>query len=330
MFEQTRSFSQQNKPLILLLILSALLHIIILRQFSWNSREIKPEERIIEIELLEPPKPVVIKQPTANQYKSEKQQTNASKASSKPSVVEKKEEINTVQEKKEEPKAEPKPKPKPVIEKPTLSVQSNLPYISGGETGSREITVSQKKLQIPEIKRDEKNFDPDLTPVPVTEDPLKEVRRKHRKDETSPAVEDINVNQLVTDDIVKEVDESGKEDPKTVSESGQDEITPVGGGNQREESGFDKGVHLEGEISNRRILFRPNPPKLNLDRDVTVSLRITVLPNGEVDQIIPFQKAEPELERMAIKMLHQYRFEPLFGSNEVQSGIFHFTIQRAE
>ena len=78
----------------------------------------------------------------------------------------------------------------------------------------------------------------------------------------------------------------------------------------------------------RKVIYKPEPPELNLDRNITVILKFTVLPNGEVDQVFPFQKADPELERIAIELLHKYRFEPLFGSNLVQQGRIHFTIYR--
>jgi hypothetical protein len=138
----------------------------------------------------------------------------------------------------------------------------------------------------------------------------------------------VDVDQLMKKDVVNEaktpvVSESVKR------QSGKEASTnKYGTGNQKIESGYQQGVTIEGEISKRKVIYKPSPPVLNIDRDITVVLKFTVLPNGEVDQVFPFQKAEPELERIAIEMLHQYRFEPLFGSNLVQNGIIHFIIHR--
>jgi len=86
------------------------------------------------------------------------------------------------------------------------------------------------------------------------------------------------------------------------------------------------GNMIEGELRQRKVIYKPEPPVINLERDVTVTLKFTVLPNGEVDQIFPYRKAEPKLERLAMQLLRQYRFEPLFESDKVQQGIIHLTI----
>ena len=85
---------------------------------------------------------------------------------------------------------------------------------------------------------------------------------------------------------------------------------------------------MEGEVGFRKVIHKPTPPILNLEREVTITLRFTVLPNGEVDQIFPLEKADAELERIAADLLQKYRFEPLLGSNIVQEGIIRFTIRR--
>ncbi|MFH2132491.1 MAG: energy transducer TonB, partial [bacterium] len=85
---------------------------------------------------------------------------------------------------------------------------------------------------------------------------------------------------------------------------------------------------IEGELKQRKVIYKPDPPVLNIESDVTITLKFTVLPNGEVDQIFPYRKAGPELERLAMQLLRQYRFEPLFENGKVQQGIIHFSIYR--
>lgn len=88
-------------------------------------------------------------------------------------------------------------------------------------------------------------------------------------------------------------------------------------------------LKIEGEVGNRKIIFQPKTPNLNINKDLTISVKISVLPNGVVDQVVPYRKADPDLEKLAIKLLLLYRFEPLFGENDVQYGIVHFTIKRS-
>ncbi|MBT4526543.1 MAG: hypothetical protein HOC24_08330 [Deltaproteobacteria bacterium] len=88
-------------------------------------------------------------------------------------------------------------------------------------------------------------------------------------------------------------------------------------------------LKIEGEVSHRKLIYQPQAPNLDIDKDLTISLKFSVLPSGVVDQIIPFKKADPDLEKLAIGLLLQYRFEPLFGEKTIQYGIIHFSIKRS-
>jgi hypothetical protein len=88
-------------------------------------------------------------------------------------------------------------------------------------------------------------------------------------------------------------------------------------------------LKIEGEVSRRKLIYQPEAPNLDIDKDLTISLKFSVLPSGVVDQIIPFKKADPDLEKLATELLLQYRFEPLFGEKDIQYGIIHFTIKRS-
>ncbi|MCP4296801.1 MAG: hypothetical protein GY786_14465 [Proteobacteria bacterium] len=106
------------------------------------------------------------------------------------------------------------------------------------------------------------------------------------------------------------------------------EVEPKTGEEGSTESKEQGNSFIEGEASKRNILFRPKPPELEIERDVEIKLRFTVLPDGSVDHILPYTKADIELEQLAIVLLQQYKFEPLFGSNKNYSGIITFTIYR--
>ncbi|MDT8447230.1 MAG: hypothetical protein RRB13_10110 [bacterium] len=84
---------------------------------------------------------------------------------------------------------------------------------------------------------------------------------------------------------------------------------------------------IEGEVRGRPILFRPAAPALNIERDVTITLSFTVLPDGSVEAIVPLVKGEPSLEALAIDLLSRFRFEPINGTT-AQRGVIHFKLQR--
>ncbi|MGK0290892.1 MAG: hypothetical protein ACI86H_002355 [bacterium] len=88
------------------------------------------------------------------------------------------------------------------------------------------------------------------------------------------------------------------------------------------------GTLFTGEIRNRKLLYAPPAPKLNLEKNIKISLKFTVLPSGMVDQVFPVIKGNPELERIATRNLRKYRFQALAGSTKIQSGTIHFSIQR--
>ena len=85
---------------------------------------------------------------------------------------------------------------------------------------------------------------------------------------------------------------------------------------------------IRGEVAGRKVVYKPTAAPLNIEKDVTVILSFTVLPNGSVDQITPYRKADPVLEQAAMKLLREYRFEPLLSGNQTQSGRIHFILKR--
>lgn len=85
---------------------------------------------------------------------------------------------------------------------------------------------------------------------------------------------------------------------------------------------------IRGEVAYRKVVYRPKAPRLKIEKDVTIILSFTVLPNGSVDQITPYRKADPTLEQTAIRLLREYRFEPLLTGSQVQAGRIHFILRR--
>lgn len=72
-----------------------------------------------------------------------------------------------------------------------------------------------------------------------------------------------------------------------------------------------------GGGGNRIVLSKKLPrfPK-SVKANAQIKLRIKVLPDGTVSQVIPLQKADPALENAAIAAVKQWRFNPLTGEDK--------------
>jgi hypothetical protein len=84
-----------------------------------------------------------------------------------------------------------------------------------------------------------------------------------------------------------------------------------------EEPGF------EGGTARNRIVYKKVYPRSPyLERNITIRLKFFVMPDGTVGDVIPLQKGDPELERLAILSMKSWEFEPLpEGMEDIQTGI---------
>lgn len=69
---------------------------------------------------------------------------------------------------------------------------------------------------------------------------------------------------------------------------------------------------IEGPAAGRTIVSKvlPKYPPGH-QKEIVVRVRLTVLPNGLVGELIPLQKGDPTLEELTVKALSQWRFSPL-------------------
>ncbi len=73
-----------------------------------------------------------------------------------------------------------------------------------------------------------------------------------------------------------------------------------------------RGTFIKGPAAQRRILFRPKPPKLErLESTAEVVLKFWVLADGAVGRVIPIRKANAYLEGLASNHVKRWRFSPL-------------------
>lgn len=326
-FEDSRTSTQSSKIFTLLILFSILVHLILLHQFRWFKPEEKPKEQLIEVELLKPIKQIPPK--TYPKRGSSKEESQLQKRTAQL----KKSDRNSKQtpQKATLPKKTPSLKkniPKPKLQKPTISVKSALKSKQPGSISNSESPLSQKQLTIPIL--DTKNA-PTSTPIPSLpspESPLNKASLSQQKPDIAAKAKDVKVNSLIRKELDKEIQSPFQTRKDLAEESGQRQTGSSGKGIRNPASGTPNGIRISGEISSRKLIYTPPPPKLELDQDVKIRLQFTVLPNGEVDQVFPVQKANPELERAAIEMLHQYRFEALFESELVQSGSIEVILKR--
>jgi hypothetical protein len=83
---------------------------------------------------------------------------------------------------------------------------------------------------------------------------------------------------------------------------------------------------ISGEVSTRTILWKvlPQYPK-GLQQEATLRFRFSVSPEGSVHDIIPLQKAAPQLEAITIQALYKWKFTPLPPpSKDMQEGVISF------
>lgn len=316
-FEDTRPSGQSSKIFTLLVVASLLVHFVLLHQFRWFKPEEKPKEQLIEVELLKPIKAIPPKTDTARgsstiQRKSAPEKTIASSQKPKTSTP------VTAQ-------ALPKKKaPAPVLPKPTLSVRSSLTNSQQTPIQKDDFTLTQKQLKVPDLSPQNIPVTSPKPQLPEPVSPLKTSPLTQQNTSTSATAKDVTVNSLVKKELEKEIQAPfEKTNPSTPEAKGEQEKDK-----QNTVFGDPKGVQLSGEIRARKLIYTPPAPQLNLDQDVKIRLEFTVLPNGEVDQVFPVQKANPELERIAIELLHQYRFEPLFESDLIQKGSIEVILKR--
>jgi TonB family protein len=84
-------------------------------------------------------------------------------------------------------------------------------------------------------------------------------------------------------------------------------------GSSAQEKPLEENLRLgiKGSLVSRKILERSNLPQVKLKAETEIELALWVLPDGTVDRVVPSVKGDPELERIAIQYLKQWRFVPL-------------------
>lgn len=84
---------------------------------------------------------------------------------------------------------------------------------------------------------------------------------------------------------------------------------------------------IEGQAARRTVLSRviPEYPE-NLQKEAIIKISFTVLPNGQVGDMIPVIKSDATLEKITLEALRQWRFNPLpsYEQQRPEKGIITF------
>ncbi|MDZ7263214.1 MAG: energy transducer TonB [candidate division KSB1 bacterium] len=84
---------------------------------------------------------------------------------------------------------------------------------------------------------------------------------------------------------------------------------------------------IEGQAARRVVLVKviPEYPE-GLQKQATIKIRFTVLPDGQVGEMIPMIRADATLERLTLDALRQWQFSPLAPEEPqvVEQGIITF------
>lgn len=198
----------------------------------------------------------------------------------------------------------------PVIEENVLSPSPPTPSVASTPRTSQPIAKSiipTRKVDLPTRRMTEH----DLNRIPIeSQGQLTKLGQKDRintKRETVYAVND-NLSSL-DDEIFSAVKPGSKPSDKSVGKK-VDAIAIPGqkGGDVK----FEKPYEISWEGVVREVLYDPLPtyPE-GVDKEARIQIKITVLPNGTIGDLIPLQKADATLESVTMKTLKLWRLSPL-------------------
>lgn len=129
----------------------------------------------------------------------------------------------------------------------------------------------------------------------IDEKKIEELKEKSKEDVEVPKVKNTFENEIPAS-------AKKKNEEKVIEPKGN---KGVGTGN----SGFD----IEWGGNGKRKIYSYTLPAYpeGVNKEIDISLRFSILPDGTVGTIFPLTKADTKLENAAINSLRQWRFEPL-------------------
>ncbi len=198
----------------------------------------------------------------------------------------------------------------PVIEENVISPSPPTPVVASTPRTSQPVAKSitpTRKVDLPTRRMTEH----DLNRIPIeSQGQLTKSGQKDRINTKRETVYSVNDNlSSLDDEMFSAIKPGTKPSDKSVGEK-VDAIAIPGkkGGDVK----FEKPYEISWEGVVREVLNDPLPtyPE-GLDKEASIKIKITVLPNGTIGNLIPLQKADATLESVTMKSLKLWRLSPL-------------------
>ncbi len=125
---------------------------------------------------------------------------------------------------------------------------------------------------------------------------------------------------------------ASKKEDKLIASAGrkltpEDKIMPASSAGKINAGGENMPYQIEGKVAERAVVHKviPEYPE-NLQKQAVVKIGFSVLPNGQVGEMIPVIRSDPQLEKLTLDALRQWRFNPLSESEpqNIQRGVITF------
>jgi protein TonB len=200
--------------------------------------------------------------------------------------------------------------------------------------------VQQAPIETPDVAEDRPIEEP-VEPEIEEASPPEEAKPVDLPDQPEEIVDEDVISSPETETVSPEERNNPEEVRKTEPDEASQPIRPLGSGAPDGDSGAESGDEGEGadeeqaapfqiEGLDRNALFSPLPvyrEKVN----ATISVRITVNPQGRIVQRLPLLKGNPSLEQAVMEALADWKFNPLppNAPQEAQTGVvtFHFRLE---
>ncbi len=104
-------------------------------------------------------------------------------------------------------------------------------------------------------------------------------------------------------------------------------------GTQKVSLNIDRQFEIDWEGEIKREIYQKRLPEFppDIQREATIKIRFTVLPNGLVGQAVLLQKGDTRLENLTLEAFKTWRFNPLpdYVEQQPQTGVitFHFKLK---
>jgi outer membrane biosynthesis protein TonB len=197
--------------------------------------------------------------------------------------------------------------PSPVVASAPKKSQPTIASTPRTDQTVAESMAPTRKVDLPTRRMTE--HDVDRIPI-ESQGQLTNSGQKDRISTNREAIHGINDDlSSLDDEIFNNVKVGSKPSDKSVGKKVDAVAVP---GQKGGDVKFDKPYEISWEGVVREILYDPLPqyPE-GLDQEAHIRIKITVLPNGTIGDLMPLQKANATLESVTMKTLKLWRLSPL-------------------